>query len=346
MMKQIKKENETHKTSRKRCLVTGGYGFAASYLIKLLLEKGMEVDIIVRRNSDNFRHKKLGIVGHRNLSIYYGDMTDTDFVRSVIIDTQPSIIYNLAAIMYVQDSWDIPQMTFETNTLVVLNILMTMTNLTVRCRLVQAGTSEEYGEVLESEVPIFETNKLRPKSPYAVSKVAAEHLCKIFAKEYNLDIVVTRAFNHVGRMQMKELVIPAFARRVVRAYEFGDDIEHGNLDAIRDFTSIEDIVEAYRLVGTIDFDDDSNYRVFNICSGVKNSMTMGKILDIMIEYVRFKYDVKYIPVLHQSYYRPNDVKLLVGNCIKLRSLTGWNPEKKLSNIIVDMLEEAFEEYES
>lgn len=332
-----------------KVLVTGGYGFAATYLAKLMLDKGVkEVHMIVRRNSDDFRHKRLKIKEHPNLHLHYGDVTDGVSIRELIMKIKPDLIYNLAAIMYVQDSWHTPIVTFDTNTYGVLHILLSLIDLKKinhRVRFIQAGTSEQYGEVHSVEVPITEYNRFRPKSPYGISKVAAEHLCKIYAREYDLDVIVTRAFNHVGITQNPQLVIPAFARRVWRAHQNGTPIKHGNLDAIRDFTDITDIVRAYWMLGVLPNEYTSDGEAVNICSGRENSISMGEILNIMIDYVKSNFNEDFKPTLDPAYYRPNDVELLVGDNELMHNLTGWKPEKSLDNIIVDMMMEAIDIYE-
>jgi len=327
-------------------LITGGYGFAASYLIRHILSQGVtNIHILVRRNSSNERHKYLNIDNDANIRTHYGDLTDEIFVNSLINHIKPDIIFNLAAVMYVQDSWDIPTTTFHTNTLgvqYILNAVRELKKIGHRVRLVQAGTSEEYGDVKQNEVPILETNPLRPKSPYGVAKVAAEHLCKIYAKEFHLDIVVTRAFNHIGMTQNPNLVVPTFAREVAKAFYDGTPIHHGNLDSIRDFTSIEDIVKAYWLIG------NSNYRfrgdAINICSGKDNSVTMGYILDSMIDYVKNNYDENFYPIYNPSYYRPNDVKILVGSAEMMDKLFGWKPQVSITSVIENMIKTEMEKY--
>ncbi|MCK4306651.1 GDP-mannose 4,6-dehydratase, partial [candidate division WOR-3 bacterium] len=192
-----------------------------------------------------------------------------------------------------------------------------------------AGSSEEYGMVHSDEVPIKETNPLRPLSPYGVSKVAQDLLAYQYYMSYKLNVVRTRAFNHSGPRRGNVFVCSEFAKQIAEIEKGKREpvILVGNLDAQRDFTDVRDIVKAYWL----GLDKCKPGEVYNICSG--KAYKISEVLDILISLSKVKIEIKEDP----SKMRPSDVPYLGGDSTKFRDATGWKPEIPFERTLKDLL---------
>ncbi|MBD3286520.1 NAD-dependent epimerase/dehydratase family protein, partial [candidate division WOR-3 bacterium] len=193
-----------------------------------------------------------------------------------------------------------------------------------------AGSSEEYGFVYPDEVPIKETNPLRPLSPYGVSKVAQDLLGYQYYKSYGLKIIRTRAFNHTGPRRGDVFVTSNFARQIV-SIEKGLSkpvIKVGNMEAVRDFTDVRDVARAYELA----VEKGIPGEVYNIASG--KGIKIGELLDMLLSLS----SVKIKTVNDPSRMRPSDVELLVGDITKFTKQTGWKPEIPFKQTLTDTLD--------
>jgi GDP-4-dehydro-6-deoxy-D-mannose reductase len=193
-----------------------------------------------------------------------------------------------------------------------------------------AGSSEEYGLVYEKELPIKETNPLRPLSPYAVSKVAQDMLGFQYFKSYGQNIVVTRAFNHTGVRRGEPFVTSNFAKQIA-LIEKGKQkpiIRVGNLEAIRDFTDVRDVVCAYWLA----LEKCKPGEVYNVCSS--KGYKISKLLETLLSYSKVKVKIEQDP----ERIRPSDVPVLIGDYTKFREATGWMPKIPFEKTIQDLLD--------
>ncbi|MBU0651031.1 GDP-mannose 4,6-dehydratase, partial [bacterium] len=192
-----------------------------------------------------------------------------------------------------------------------------------------ACSSEEYGLVLPSEVPIKETNPLRPLSPYAVSKVGQDMLSYQYFKSYGIKTVRTRGFNHTGPRRGDVFVCSDFAKQIV-SIETGlkpPVIEVGNLDAKRDFTDVRDMVKAYWLA----LEKGEPGEVYNIASG--SCCTIREVLDKLLSMSKKNIDV----VVAKERLRPSDVEILLGDNSKFCKQTGWKPQISFDETLKDLL---------
>jgi GDP-4-dehydro-6-deoxy-D-mannose reductase len=192
-----------------------------------------------------------------------------------------------------------------------------------------AGSSEEYGLVYPDEVPMKETNPLRPLSPYAVSKVAQELLAWQYHRSYGLRAVVTRGFNHTGPRRGENFVTSTFALQIAQI-ERGirpPVIEVGDLESKRDWTDVRDTVRGYWLA----LDKGLTGEVYNIGSG--HSRTAGEMLGILLELANRKVEIRVDP----SRLRPSDVKILWADYSKFANQTGWHPEIPFETTLNDLL---------
>jgi GDP-4-dehydro-6-deoxy-D-mannose reductase len=312
-----------------RILVTGVTGFVGSHLVDYLLDGGhTEIwgTIRWRSKTDNIDHIDRG----DRLRLFECDLRDSSSVRNLIDESRPGYIFHLAAQSFVPTSWHAPNETLSTNISGTLNIFEAVRSLGISPRIHVAGSSEEYGLVLPDETPVQESNPLRPLSPYAVSKVAADLLGYQYFQSYGQHIVRTRAFNHTGPRRGEVFVTSNFAKQVaeVEAGTRPPIIKVGNLDAVRDFSDVRDIVRAYWIA----LERGEPGEVYNIASGT--GVPVRQVLDTLVEIGAVSVRVE----TEQARLRPSDVPRLVGDSSKFRAATGWRPEIPLRQTLRDLLD--------
>lgn len=312
-----------------KILITGFSGFVAEYFIEYLntVENNCKV-LGIARSAPDFNYSKFS-----NLSIEFKstDLLNKSEVEVIINNFQPEYILHLASVSSVAQSWKTPYDSFVNNTNIFLNIVEQVRILKLPCRILSVGSSEEYGEVEESQLPLTENSPTVPLSPYAVSRISQEMLSKIYADGYNMDIVMTRSFNHIGPRQKDKFVISSFAKQLVhlsKSNVLNKKIITGNLNIIRDFLDVRDVVKAYYLL----LKNGTSGEVYNICSGrgtlLKDMITiMSKVLNIDVE-------VELNPLL----VRPNENKKIIGSHQKIKNHFGWQPTISLEESLKDIIE--------
>ncbi len=310
-----------------KILITGISGFTGSHLAEYFINQGQdEIHGTIRWRSDlqNIAHIR------RNVVLHECDITDASAMKSVILQVKPDQIFHLAAQSYVPFSWRAPHQTLSTNILGELNLFEALRQTKMGSPVHIAGSSEEYGLVFPDEIPIKETNALRPLSPYGVSKVAQDLLGFQYFKSYGLPIIRTRAFNHEGPRRGEVFVTSTFSKQIVEIEKGKKDpvIHVGNLNAVRDYLDVRDVVRAYALA----LSKGSPGEVYNICSGegIKIEDMLNRLLSFSRVKVRIEKD--------QTRMRPSDVELLVGSSDKFRQATGWKPEIPFMQTLQDMLD--------
>ncbi|MEI8349148.1 MAG: GDP-mannose 4,6-dehydratase [Candidatus Omnitrophota bacterium] len=309
-----------------KVLITGITGFVGSHFAEYLLKKGdIKIYGLVRWRSDikNISHIK------DKLTLYEADIRDFMSVKSTIEKIMPDKIFHLAAQSFVGTSFNAPQETLTTNIIGELNIFEAVKALGINPPIQICGSSEEYGLVHKNELPIKETNPLRPLSPYAVSKVTQDLLGYQYFKSYGLNIIVTRAFNHTGRRRGEPFVSSNFSKQIAMIEKGKQDpvIHVGNLEAIRDFNDVRDVVRAY----WSSLEKCRPGEVYNICSG--KGYRIQEVLDILLSYTKVKVKIKQDP----ERMRPSDVPVLIGDCSKFKEETGWSPEIPFEKTLEDLL---------
>lgn len=310
-----------------RVLITGIAGFVGSHLVDYLAPSEI-VEIHgttrPRSNLENIKHQLNRIYLHEC------NITDAFSVDKVIAEVQPDKIVHLAAQSFVPMSWNAPQDTMITNIIGTINLLEAVKKHALNAKILIAGSSEEYGLVLSEEMPIKEDNPLRPLSPYGVSKVAQELIGLQYAKSYGLNIVTTRAFNHEGPRRGEVFITSRIAKQIVEV-ELGikNEIRLGNLEAIRDFTDVRDIVVAYWMLCCV----ETKKQVYNICSG--KGITIQELLEKFLELSKIKNPVI---TIDPELFRPSDVPVLIGDSSRITSEINWSPTISLIITLRDMLE--------
>jgi GDP-4-dehydro-6-deoxy-D-mannose reductase len=308
-----------------RVLITGISGFVGSHLAEYCLAKNAEVfgTIRWRSRTENIDHIK------KRLKLVECDIRDASSVAKAVEDSKPDYIFHLSAQSFVPTSWHAPAETLMTNILGELNIFEAVRELGLDSRIQIAGSSEEYGKVLENEVPIKETNPLRPLSPYGVSKVSQDMLGYQYHESYGMNIIVTRAFNHEGPRRGDVFVTSNFAKQIAEIEKGLKEpvIEVGNLEAQRDFSDVRDIVHAYWLA----LEKGTPGEVYNICSG--KAVVIGDMLNMLLDLSTADVEVKQDP----ARMRPSDVMILLGDYTKFNKATGWEPKIPFEKTLEDLL---------
>jgi len=336
-----------------KVLITGITGFAGSHLAEYLLSRGdVEVYGLVRWRSKLDNLSDLAAQGRLNtaaiemnitraemlaacarpdqVNLLQGDMTDAYSMRSLITVVQPERIFHLAAQSFVPASWNLPAETLTANIVGEVNLFEAVREWGGDPLIHIAGSSEEYGLVFPDEVPIKETNPLRPLSPYAVSKVAQDLLAWQYHRSYGLKTVVTRGFNHTGPRRGLVFSTSTFARQIAEI-EKGirpPVIKVGDLSSKRDFTDVRDMVRAYWLA----LDKGLPGEVYNIGSG--KTMAIGEMLNTLLSLSTVKVEVQQDP----ARMRPSDVKILWADASRFRQQTGWSPTIPFEQTMRDLLD--------
>ncbi len=309
-----------------RVLVTGVTGFAGSHLVDYMLTlPDVEIHGILRwrsrtENIEHFRDK---------VSFSECDLRDASSVRDVIEAVRPDRIFHLAAQSFVPTSWTAPTESLVTNIIGQLNIFEAIKKTNLKPRIQLACSSEEYGLVHENELPIRETNPLRPLSPYAVSKVGQDMLGYQYFKSFGLHVIRTRGFNHEGPRRGPVFVCSDFAKQIADIEKGRREpvVRVGNLDARRDFTDVRDIVRAYWLA----LEKGVAGEEYNLCSG------KAWVIKDMLDYLLAMSKVKIKVVEDPARLRPSDVPVLLGDASKFKKATGWEPVIPFEQTLQDML---------
>ena len=303
-----------------RVLVTGACGFVGRFLVKRLCASGQQLITAVQNRECEF--------GASVESIVF-DLTNQDAVLQAIHNSQPEVVLHLAAQSDVAKSWANPGATLEVNTLGTLHLLEAIRVLP-QIRLINIGSSDEYGLTAQQGLPLTEEAPCRPQNPYAVSKFAAGQLVLQFARRYQLQVLHLRPFNHFGPGQRTGFVVSDFCSQIVQLeqQEVVSEIPVGDLTAQRDFTDVRDVVEAYAMI----VEQGLPTGIYNICSGQPRSV--AEILTILMGLAKRPLRFRVSPNL----LRPIEVPFFVGSANKLTQAIGWHPQRGFYASLAETLE--------
>lgn len=345
-------------------IITGVTGQDGSYMSEFLLEKGYKVIGVVRRLSvENHQHIE-HLKDNKNFIIEYADVTDQKSIDILVKKYKPDFFYNFAANSFVGKSWDMPYNHMETNCLSVINQLESIREHCPNCKYYNAGSSEEFGNVLFS--PQNESHPAHPRSPYGASKVAARNIVKVYRESYGLYAIQGYLFNHESPRRGKEFVSRKICEGIkiilnqIKNKEKISPIILGNLDAKRDWSHAKDFVEGIFLMtnqerynkalANLSKEDVlKNLQEYVLASGETNSVRTfvekafkkcGIIGSWQLNFDNTEsFLTKYgdLVVTDEKFYRPAEVDLLVGDSSKARKELGWKPKYNLDSLIEDML---------
>jgi GDP-4-dehydro-6-deoxy-D-mannose reductase len=311
-----------------RLLITGITGFVGSHLAEYALARGVEV-----YGSSRWRSKTENIDHVRDrIHLIESDLRDLSSVQHLVSVSSPDFVVHLAAQSYVLASWHTPAETLITNAISQVNLLEAIrSHGGPPPRFLVIGSSEEYGLAYDDELPIRETNPLRPLSPYAVSKVTQDLMGYQYFKSYGLPIIRTRAFNHEGPRRGDVFVTSNFARQIVEieAGRREPVISVGNLKARRDYSDVRDIVRGYWDL----LEQGEPGEVYNLCCG--RAWAIQDVLEFLLgESPARSITVRQDP----ARLRPSDVPALVGDNSKIRAAVGWQPNIPFEQTLRDLLD--------
>ena len=345
----------------KTALITGITGQDGAYLAEFLLKKGYEVHGLKRRsslfNTDRIDHLYQDPhTEKRNFFLHYGDMTDSSNLISLVQETQPDEVYNLAAMSHVKVSFDTAEYTANADGIGTLRLLeaIRIQGLTKKTRFYQASTSELYG--LVQEVPQSERTPFYPRSPYAVAKLYAYWITVNYREAYDMFACNGILFNHESPIRGETFVTRKITMAVARiALGMQQKLFLGNLTAKRDWGHAKDYVRAMYLMLQQDKPED-----FVIATGVT---TMVKDF-VQLAFAEAGIEVEFngeglnekgivvscsnsnhlippgtvVVQVDPAYFRPTEVDLLLGDPTKAKTKLGWQPEHDLASLVKDMIE--------
>jgi len=308
-----------------RLLVSGAGGFVGGHLVELVRREAPATSVhgVVQP------HGSLGWSSSQGARIHEADLDDPAAAAAVIEEVRPDGIVHLAGQSSVHQSWLDPGGTLRTNVLGIVHLLDAARSASLRPAVLVVGSAEEYGPVTEAELPIREDAPLRPASPYAVSKVAQGALALLYGPAGGMRVVLTRTFHHTGPGRGEAFAESSFARQIAEIEQGLRPavIEVGNLDAVRDFTDVRDVVRAYLLL----LEKGDPGRAYNVCSG--RGRRIRDILDLLLASSSAKVEVR----IDKERLRPADVPAQVGDPTRLRAATSWEPRIPLEETLRDLL---------
>ena len=303
--------------SMKKILITGISGFVGGYFVQYLTHHDNFEIHGISRSKPAWDFVEVSPESLDSHYLHLADLNDIPKIKSIVKEIQPDYILHLAAQSSVAESWKAPVFSFMNNTNIFLNIIDTVRLNDNGARVLSVGSSEQYGIVSELDLPLTEDKPQCPANPYAVARVAQEHLARIYATGYGLDICCTRSFNHCGPGQTDRFVVSAIVKQFVRiAHGLQDPVIHiGNGAIVRDFVDVHDVVEAYQLL----LKQAKRGEVYNICSG------KGRSIREIVTFLSEMYHIDVQVHQEQSQIRPIDNPRIIGSYQKIQRDLGWKP---------------------
>lgn len=300
----------------KRILITGSNGFVGKYLINHLKDNGYTViatDISKFNSQDG------------NVIYDYMDITNQNCVDQIIKKYRPEFLINLAAISSVRQSWNMISKVMEINVIGTLHILESLMKYSSNCRILLVGSSEEYAS---KDRALNEFDILDASNPYGCSKIAQENLARLYHEKYGLNIICTRSFNHTGPGQNDGFVLPSFCKQIAEIDKGLHEpiVKVGNLNIIRDFSDVRDIIYSYRYI----LENYTGFNVINIGSGI--GYKLNDLLNMIISFS----DKEICIESDDSRKRKNDVYMIVADTRKLTSILNSGFHYNIENTLKEM----------
>jgi GDPmannose 4,6-dehydratase len=335
----------------KKVIITGVTGQDGSFMADYLL-KNTEHTIIagVRRlsvkNHLNIQH----LIGNPRFKLIDLDVADQANVDQVIAEEKPDYFINLAANSFVGVSWKQPVNHMMTNAMAVMYQLEAIRKYCPKCRYYNAGSSEEFGDVVT--VPQDEAHPLRPRSPYGVSKASARHMVKVWRESYDLYAVQGWLFNHEGTRRGEEFVTRKITKNIARIKSSivnklpFEPLRLGNLDSKRDWSDAEDFVEGIWMMLNQENPQDyvlSSNETHSIREFVEEAFDFAGFEKDKCNWVGEGINEKYIykdmvfVEINSEFYRPAEVDLLLGDSTKARNELGWIPKTSFKDLVKKMV---------
>jgi GDP-4-dehydro-6-deoxy-D-mannose reductase len=303
-----------------RVLITGSSGFVGRHLIRELIQHGHEplaLDLVRDRNLP------------ASVPSFDADILDAEKLNQLVAQTNPEAGVHLSGIAFVPAGWQNPERTLTVNIIGTVNLLEAFRRLASRARVLAISSAQIYGRPQQAE-PIGEETPLRPDTPYAISKAAADQLTLLYARQHGLHALVARPYNHIGPGQAAQFVVPAFAEQLlaISRRQAPPTLRVGNLDCRRDFTDVRDVVRAYRLL----LEQGQAGQAYNIASG--REVSIREILDLLCRQLGVTPAVEIDP----ARFRPEERQARLS-IKKISAAVRWQPEITLAATLRDVVAE-------
>jgi len=309
-----------------RILVTGATGFAGAHLLDVLRERAEAADVF---GTSHPSARVNPVFRGDRITMMVCDISDKAAVERCVKESEPDVVYHNAAFVSVARSFDDPARTFDTNVTGTVHLLEAVRRHRPDAKVLIPGSAESYGRVDQRDMPIKESQPLRARNPYGLSKVSQEMLGAYYHEVFGLKVYLPRAFHYTGPGQPTGFVCSDFARQVamVEAGQAEPVISVGNLAARRDFSDIRDVVSAYWHI----VEEGRPGTTYNVCRG--ESVAISGILDLLVGMSTKEISVQVDP----AKLRPADVPDFVGDGSRLRTETKWSPRFALEESLKDVL---------
>ena len=314
-----------------KVLITGVGGFVGGHLVAFLRREHSEVEIFGLTRP----HGGAGTGALHGMRVLEADLNDPAALEAVLDVVSPDRVVHLAGQSSVHMSWLDPGGTLRTNVLGLVHLVDAFRRRGLRPRVLVVGSAEEYGAVAPEALPLREEAPLLPASPYAVSKAAQGLLAAEYARGLGLPLVRTRTFHHTGPGRGEAFAESSFARQIaeIDAGLHERVLLVGNLEAVRDYTDVRDVVRAYWALLDRAPAAVAAGGVFNVCSG--RGRRIRDLLDTLLTHAQGEVEIR----VDKERLRPSDVPAQVGDPARLKALTGWEPAIPLEDSLKDLLED-------
>tara|TARA_A100001015_G_scaffold316611_1_gene431385 strand:- start:8119 stop:9081 length:963 start_codon:yes stop_codon:yes gene_type:complete len=314
------------KRNFKKCFITGITGAGGSYLAEYILRQNKSVKIFgsYRSNGNISLLKKK----NKRIKFFKIDLNNYNKLKIILKKIKPDLIFNFASNPDVRLSFDLPREFINNNYNSSFNLFEAVRTLNLKTLIIHCSTSEVYGSVSKKDLPIKENLKMRPVSPYALSKAYQDMAAQMYNNIYGLNIIITRMFTYINPRR-NNLFQSAFARQILEIKENKKKIlSHGNLNSIRSFISLNDAMRAYWMAAT----NGKIGKIYNI--GGTNSHTVKNILNKLIKISGIKVRKK----VNKKLIRIKDVTLQIPDTKLFTKDTGWKPSESLDFALKDLLQ--------
>jgi len=304
-----------------KALIIGGAGFVGNYLIEHC-KRDWQWSVHVTKMPNE-------TIANPDVSIHDLDILEKKEITALLRTVRPDYIFHLAAQSSVAVSWKNPALTIDVNVKGSINVLDAIRELDYSPRILLIGSGEEYGHILPGETPISERNTPRPGNIYAATKACQNMIGAIYAKAYQMQIMMVRAFNHIGPNQSPLFVVADFCRQVAEIEaEMRPPVIHvGNLAAERDFTDVRDVVRAYSLL----IQKGQPGETYNV--GSSHAVSIEEVLTQILSLSARQIQVSVDP----DRLRPVDIPIIEADITKLREVTNWTPAIPLQQTLEETL---------
>ena len=316
--------------------ITGITGMVGSHLADYLIENtDWKIVGLIRWRSplENIAHLVPLVNDGKRISLIYGDLRDSLSIKEAVKNSKPDYVFHLAAQSFPKTSFDAPLDTLETNVQGTLRVLDSIREFAPRAIVHVCSSSEVFGRVPPTMLPIDEECAFHPASPYAISKVGTDLLGRYYAEAFNMTTLTTRMFTHTGPRRGDVFAESSFAKQIALA-EFGfipPIIKVGNLKSLRTISDVRDAVRAYYTLVTKNPIKGEYYNI-----GGQQTATIGEILEYLISLSSIKDELRFEEDPRRL--RPIDADLQVPNTEKFSRHTGWKPEISFDTTMRDLLD--------